>query len=162
MVQEHVDEGSHHIGVAGLFAREEQTHRVAGIRAERQRVDVCARVEERPRDVGAIGRQRRPRAIEAAAIGVSSHVVQQRRAGEVVERRVEIGACVHQRRVCSEQAAQARDISGIHRVDGLVETRMRAKRPQSIRQVDMLFELRPGIEAILACQDQLRVGERER
>ena len=39
-------------------------------------VHVRAGIEEQPRDVGAVGRQRRPRAIEPAAIGIARDVVQ--------------------------------------------------------------------------------------
>jgi uncharacterized OB-fold protein len=114
VLQEHIDERSDHVGVAGLLARDEQPHRVAAVRADGQRIHVGAGVDQHSRDVRTVRRQPRTRAVEPSTVGVASYVVQQRCAGEIVKRRVEIGARVRQRWIRGEQAPQAIHVAGIH------------------------------------------------
>ena len=63
--------------------------------------------------------------VEAAAVGIAGDVMQQRRAGEVVVRRLEVGARVHQRGVRAMRRAQPLEVAGVERGDGLVEARVR-------------------------------------
>ena len=88
--------------------------------------------------------------------------MQQCRAGEIVVRRLEIGAGVNQRGVRRDQAAQPLEIAGIDRGDGVVETRVRLERGDPARRLDVALEPRPVVEAILPRKDQLRIGQRER
>ena len=124
-------------------------------------VDVRAGIEEQPRDVGAIGRQRRPRAIEPAAIGIAGNMMEERRAREVVVGRIEVGSSVHQRGIGRKQAAQPVEVASIHGCDGLLEARVRTERRDRIGELDALFELRPAVEAIFPRDDELRIGQRE-
>ena len=119
--QKDIDQRCDDIRVAGLFAGDEQTHRVPAIRAERARVHVGAAVEEDPRQVGATGRKGRTFPIEASAIRIPGHVMQQRRAREVVVRRFEVRARLDQRAIRRDETAQSLDVTRIHGVDGLVE-----------------------------------------
>ena len=70
-------------------------------------------------------------------------------------------ACTSER-IRREETAQPIDVARIHRGHGVVESRVRTEGRHRIGEFDMLFELRPAVEAILARDHQLRVGERQR
>ena len=70
-------------------------------------------------------------------------------------------ACA-KRRIRREQAAQAIDIAGIHGGNRFIEARVRTEPGHGIRELDMLLEPGPAVEAILAREDQLRVGQGQR
>ena len=125
-------------------------------------VHVGAAVEEHSRHVGAIGRQRRTLPIEAAPIRIPRHVMQQRRAREVVVRRFEVRARLDQRGIRRDETAQSLDVTRIHGVDGLVEARVRTERRDGVRQLDVVLQPGPGVETIFARDDQLGIGERQR
>ena len=126
------------------------------------RVHVGAAVEEDPRQVGAIGRKGRTLPIEAASIRIPGHVMQQRRAREVVVRRFEVRARLDQRVIRRDETAQSLDVTRIHGVDGFVEARVRTERRDGVRQLDVVLQPGPGVETILARDDQLGIGERQR
>ena len=88
--------------------------------------------------------------------------MQQRRAREVVVRRLEVGARLDQRPIRRDETAQSLDVTRIHGVDGLVEAGMRTERRDGVRQLDVVLQPGPGVETILARDDQLGIGERER
>ncbi len=68
--QEQVHQRPGGTGIAGLLAGDEQTHRVGGIRAEGHGMDICAGVEEQPRDLDDVPR-------ELAAAGIPGDVMEQ-------------------------------------------------------------------------------------
>ena len=88
--------------------------------------------------------------------------MQQRRAREVVVRRFEVRARVDQRAIRRDETAQSLDVTRIHGVDGLVEARVRTERRDGVRQLDVVLQPGPGVETILARDDQLGIGERQR
>ena len=87
--------------------------------------------------------------------------MQQRRAGEVVVRRLEVGARVHQRGIRREQFAQSLEVAGIQRGEAPRRTAGAARSVAiGLGQLDAVLQLRPAVEAVLARDDELRVGER--
>ena len=88
--------------------------------------------------------------------------MQQRRAREVVVRRFEVRARLDQRAIRRDETAQSLDVTRIHGVDGLVEARVRTERRDGVRQLDVVLQPGPGVETILARDDQLGIGERQR
>ena len=146
VLQKDIDQGPDDVRVAGLFAGDEQTHRVPAIRAERPRVHIGAAGEEDPRQIGAIGRKGRTRPIEAASIRIPGDVMQQRRAREVVVRRLEVGARVAQRVIRGDEIAQSLEVTRIQGVDGFVEAGVRTERRDGVSQLDVVLQPRPRVE----------------
>ena len=88
-------------------------------------------------------------------------MVQQRRPGEVAIRRFEIVLACTKLGVRREQRSEFRDIAGDDRVDRVVELRVRREPGDTSFRLDVMLERRPALEAVLASDDQLRVGELE-
>src|SRR5207237_9228759 len=93
---------------------------------------------------------------------IPGDVVQERRTREVVEWRLEIGPCVDEVWMGVEQRTQLLEIACSYRALGFGELRVRFERRDAFRGFDVVLECRPARKAILAGNDQLRVGERDR
>ena len=148
-LSEQVDERPRDAGVTGWLAREQQPHRRAAVGPESRGIHVRAEIKQQPGDLDDVLRKRAKRSREPAAVGVARDVMEQRRAGEVMVRRLEVRPRMDQRWICRDQASQALKITGIERGDRVVKARVRLKFGEASRSFYVMLEPRPVLEAIL-------------
>ena len=88
--------------------------------------------------------------------------MQQRRAGEVAVRRLEVRSRVYELRMGREQRVECLDGARFDSRDGIGEFRVWRELREATLRLGVVFQRRPALEAILAGDDQLGVGELER
>src|SRR5690349_3992410 len=150
-----VDEWTRGIRFARHPAGDDQPHRRAPAAAEGERVRVGATIEQQTRDVDDVRRYR------LSAARIPCEMMEQRRASEVVERRLEIGACAYELRMGVEQRTQLVDVTGNDGGNGFCKVRMRLEGRDALEGFDVVLQRRPACEAILARDDELRIGQRD-
>ena len=74
---------------------------------------------------------------------------------------LEIRSRAHELRIGGEQRIELSQIARLDSGDGLVEFGVRRELRDATRCLDFVLERRPALEAVLASDDELRVGERE-
>ena len=120
--EQQVDERSGHAGIARRLARQQEPHGVAAVRAQGPGACVGSGGDDDPRELHDVRRQR------PIARRITGDEMQQRRAGEVPIRWVEIRSRPRQRRIRAQQLAQACGIARVERGERLLEPRMRRDR----------------------------------